>query len=307
MNEPFLWQTVPPQDQRMDIARLDALRDGLAARGTKSLLVVRHDKIVYEWYAPGHGPDKPHYTASLAKALVGGLSLALALDDGLLNVDDPAWTYIPVWRDDPLKSQITIRHLATHSSGIEDAELNQADREQALAEGKTLNDHHMVLPGWKGAFWRREPDPFSIAIHDAPVIFPPGTDYAYSNPGMAALAYAITAALRGTPWPDVRTLLKERVMDLIGVAESEWSVGYGQTYAVDADIYNIGDANAGAFDIKVVLSGDNVYDGNDTEVGAVTISGGLNSTEFSFNELTITMPNPGALPSDNYYLILNSI
>lgn len=233
MNEPFVWQTVPPKNQRMDVARLDALRNGLAVRGTKSLLVVRRDKIVYEWYAPGHGPDKPHYTASLAKALVGGLSLALALNDGLLNVDDPAWIYIPAWRDDPLKSQITIRHLATHSSGIEDAELSQADRERALAEGKTLSDHHMALPGWKGAFWRKELDPFSIAIHDAPVIFPPGTDYAYSNPGMAALAYVITTALRSTPWSDVRILLKERVMDPIGVAESAWSIGYGQTYTVD--------------------------------------------------------------------------
>ena len=27
------------------------------------------------------------------------------------------------------------------------------------------------LPGWKGAFWRREPDPFSIAVRHAPVLF----------------------------------------------------------------------------------------------------------------------------------------
>ena len=32
-----------------------------------------HDKIVYEWYAKGWGPDKPHGTASLAKALIGGV------------------------------------------------------------------------------------------------------------------------------------------------------------------------------------------------------------------------------------------
>ena len=215
----FEWQVVAPESQRMAQARLDALCDGLAARGTKSLLVIRHDRIVYEWYAPGHGPDKRHYTASLAKALVGGMSLLLALDDGRMDVDDPACKYIPAWRDDPQKSQITIRHLATHSSGIEDAELSQEERARALAEGRTLTDHHMALPGWKGAFWRKEPDPFSIAIHQAPVIFEPGTEYAYSNPGMAALAYAVTAACKGTPWPDIRSLLKERVMDPIGVPE----------------------------------------------------------------------------------------
>jgi len=229
----FEWQIVAPEKQRMSKTRFDALRDGLAEYGTKSLLVIRRDQIVYEWYAPGHGPDKPHYTASLAKALVGGLSLALTLNDGLLDVDDPACKYIPAWRDDPLKSQITLRHLATHASGIEDAELSLADRERALAAGETLTDHHMALPGWKGAFWRREPDPFSIAIHEAPLIFTPGTDYAYSNTGIAALSYAVTAALQNTSWPDIRTLLKARVMEPLGVAEEAWSVGYGQTYTVD--------------------------------------------------------------------------
>jgi CubicO group peptidase (beta-lactamase class C family) len=221
----------------MDRTRLNALRDLLAARGTKSLLVVRRDRIAYEWYAPGHGPARRHYTASLAKALVGGTSLLLALSDGRIDVDDPAYKYIPAWKDHPQKSQITIRHLATHSSGIEDAEISQEDRARALAEGRTLTDHHMSLPGWKGVFWRRqvaqEPDPFSIAIHQAPVIFEPGTRYAYSNPGMAALAYAVTTSLKGAPESDIRTLLKERVLDPIGVPEDAWSIGYGRAYEVD--------------------------------------------------------------------------
>jgi CubicO group peptidase (beta-lactamase class C family) len=233
VEESFTWKAVEPEGLGVDLARLDALRDSLAARGTKSFLVVCHDRIVYEWYAPEHGPACRHYTASLAKALVGGMSLLLALSDGLLDIDDPACKYIPAWRDHPHKSAITIRHLATHSSGIEDAELSQEERALALAEGKTLTDHHMSLPGWKGAFWRKEPDPFSVAIHQAPVVFEPGTRYAYSNPGMAALAYAVTTSLRGSPQPDIRTLLQERVMDPIGVPEQEWSIGYGRAYGVD--------------------------------------------------------------------------
>jgi CubicO group peptidase (beta-lactamase class C family) len=218
----------------MDTNRLDALRQTLAVRGTKSLLVVREGQIAYEWYAPGYTPTRRHYTASLAKALVGGMSLLLALADGRLEIDDPACKFIPAWRDHPIKSRITIRHLATHSSGIEDAELSQADRTAALAEGRTLTEHHMSLPGWKGAFWRKDPDPFSIAIHQAPIVFEPGTQYAYSNPGMAALAYAVTASLQGTLQPDIRSLLQERVMDPIGVPEDEWSIGYGRAYDVDA-------------------------------------------------------------------------
>jgi CubicO group peptidase (beta-lactamase class C family) len=233
VEESFTWKVVEPESLRMDLDQLDALCDVLAGRGTKSFLVVRHDRIAYEWYAADHGPARRHYTASLAKALVGGMSLLLALDDGCLDIDDPACKYIPAWRNHSTKSAITIRHLATHSSGIEDAELSQQERAAALAEGKTLTDHHMSLPGWKGAFWRKEPDPFSVAIHDAPVVFEPGTRYAYSNPGMAALAYAVTASLKGSSHPDIRTLLQERIMGPIGVTGRAWSIGYGRAYELD--------------------------------------------------------------------------
>ncbi len=198
---------------------LTALAESLAARRTQALLILRDGRIALEWYAPGRGPADRHYTASLAKAIVGGLSLMLALGDGRLGVDDPASRYIPSWRGDSRKSAITIRHLATHSSGIEDAEEN----------GKP----HAALTGWKGAFWKRTPDPFSIALAQAPVLFEPGARYAYSNPGMAALAYAVTASLRGAPQADLRGLIKERVMDPLGVPESEWSIGYGQAYELD--------------------------------------------------------------------------
>jgi CubicO group peptidase (beta-lactamase class C family) len=233
MGQSFVWETARPEQAGMERDRLDALCVSLANRGTRSLLVVRHNRIVCEWYAPGRDAAKRHYTASLAKALVGGTSLLLALNDGCIGIDDLACAYIPAWRDDPLKSKITIRHLATHSSGIEDAELSQEERARALSRGRTLSAHHMELPGWKGAFWRKEPDPFSIAIHQAPVVFEPGTQYAYSNPGMAALAYAVTASLQGTSWRDIRSLIKARVLDPIGVQEDEWSIGYGRAYEVD--------------------------------------------------------------------------
>ena len=47
---------------------------------------------------------------------------------------------------------------------------------------------------------------------------------------MAALAYAVTASLKGG---DLRGLLKERVLDPIGVPERHWSIGYGRAYEVD--------------------------------------------------------------------------
>ena len=109
------------------------------------------------------------------------------MDDGRISPDDPARRYVPQWRDDPKRRDITIRHLATHTSGIEDAE----------ADGLP----HDRLTGWKGDFWKRLPpphDPFTLARDAAPVLDTPGTRDRYSNPGMAMLGYCVTASLRGT-------------------------------------------------------------------------------------------------------------
>lgn len=231
--EPFEWQTASPESQGFSAQKLNSLRDALARRGTKALMIVRNDKIAYEWYAPSHGPAKKHYTASMAKALVGGMSLLLALNDGHIAADDPAWHCVPQWADDPAKAKITIRHLATHSSGIEDAEASEQDRLAARQRGVTLTTEHMSLPGWKGGFWRQDPDPFTLARDQAPVIFTPGSQYAYSNPGMAMLSYAVTASLKASEFNDIRTLLRDRIMRPIGVADKDWSIGYGKTFEVD--------------------------------------------------------------------------
>src|SRR5262249_34253946 len=113
----FSWATVTPAQEGFSETRLNAAKDRLAAHKTRAFLVLRHDRIVYEWYAPGSGPETLQGTASLAKALVGGMSLLAALDSGRIALDDLASKYIPAWKNDPLKRRITIRQLASHSSG----------------------------------------------------------------------------------------------------------------------------------------------------------------------------------------------
>ncbi len=215
----FEWKNALPESQGFSAKKLNNLKESLAMKKTKALLIISGDTIVCECYAEGHGPTKKHYTASLTKALVGGMSLVTALNDGLIEADEPASNYVSQWRNHPIKSFITIRHLATHSSGIEDAEQDDIP--------------HMKLRGWKGGFWRKDPDPFTLSRDKAPIIFTPGSKYAYSNPGMAMLSYTVTTSLRGTKYTDVRTFLRERVMRPIGVDDSEWSIGYGKTYEVN--------------------------------------------------------------------------
>src|SRR5262249_29868291 len=87
--QPFEWQKATPESQCLSAERRDALRDELAKRKTKAFLVIRNDRIVCEWYAAGHGPNKKHGAASLSKPTVAGLALALLLGDGKLKLDTP--------------------------------------------------------------------------------------------------------------------------------------------------------------------------------------------------------------------------
>jgi CubicO group peptidase (beta-lactamase class C family) len=216
------WMTATPESQGLLPDKLDAMWNQLRERKTTALLVIRNDRIVYERYADGFNRRTPHYTASLAKSLVGGVSLMLAMDDGRVRPDDLASKFVPQWAGIPLKGDITLRQLATHTSGMEDAEADHLP--------------HDRLTGWKGDFWKRPPpphDPFTISRDVTPVLEEPGTNPRYSNPGMAMLSYCLTASLQGTPQADLQSLLKTRIMEPMGVPGKEWSVGYGETTTLD--------------------------------------------------------------------------
>jgi CubicO group peptidase (beta-lactamase class C family) len=216
------WGTASPESQGMSSQKLKTMTEALKARSTSGLLVIRNDKIVCEWYAPDAGPTNRHGTASMAKAIVGGMAVAVGITDGRVALDDKASKFIPQWQGDPRKSHITFRHLGSHTSGLADAEIDDLPHEK--------------LTGWPGDFWKRlnpPRDPFTIARDTTPVLCEPGEKFEYSNPGIGMLTYALTAALKDAPQKDVRTLLRERVMRPIGVPDAEWSVGYNQTFTVD--------------------------------------------------------------------------
>lgn len=229
---PFKWEYAEPEALGVSGRQLDSLADSLIASGTKKLLIIKGDKIICERYADGWQDSiRPHYTASLAKALIGGMSLSAAMTDSLLHPDAPAYRFVPSWKGDRMKSKITIRHLATHTSGIEDAEVSAEEQKKLEAKGLS---HHMDIPGWKGMFWRQQPDPFSVSRDSTDVLFTPGTQFQYSNPGIAMLTYAVTASLKPTAYRDVRTYLRERVYDKIGIPHNGYSIGYGKTFKVDS-------------------------------------------------------------------------
>lgn len=218
----FEWQAATPESQGVNARALDTIKQRMIDKKTAAFLVVRNDRIICEWYAAGHSNSTKEGTASLAKALVAGMSLAIAMQDEKINLDDLASKFIAQWKGDPKKSQIKIRHLGSHTSGIADAESDGLPHEK--------------LTGWEGDFWKRlDPprDPFTLGRDVAPILFPPGERIQYSNPGIGLLTYCVTAAIQDGPQKDVRTLLRDRLMRRLGVLDGDWSAGYGKTVKVE--------------------------------------------------------------------------
>ena len=218
----FEWQAATPESQGISPTALEAIRKRMEDKKSGAFLVVHNDRIVCEWYAPGVTPQRKFGTASLAKALVGGLSLAVALEDRRLTLDDAAARFIPQWQTDARKAQITVRQLGSHTSGLSDS--------------TTEGVKHEEQPGWKGQFWQRlDPprDPFTVARDQTPLLSAPGTAFQYSNPGIGLLTYCATAALPGDQPRDARTILRDRILRPIGVTDDEWAAGYGKTFVVD--------------------------------------------------------------------------
>ncbi|MFZ5831670.1 MAG: serine hydrolase domain-containing protein, partial [Planctomycetota bacterium] len=83
-----------------------------------SMLVMLDGRIVFEHYPNGGRPDRAHELASGTKSFSGILAAAAA-QDGLLTLDEKVSDTLREWRDDPKKSQITIRQLLSLTSGLE--------------------------------------------------------------------------------------------------------------------------------------------------------------------------------------------
>ncbi|MCX7586340.1 serine hydrolase domain-containing protein [Phenylobacterium sp. 58.2.17] len=105
---------VPALAASPDCAGLQAYSE---ARGGASLLVLVNGQVVCEAYAQGTAATTPSPLYSGTKSLVA-LMAAAAVEDGLLTLDELAGESLPEWREDPLKSRVTLRQLLAMSAGL---------------------------------------------------------------------------------------------------------------------------------------------------------------------------------------------
>jgi CubicO group peptidase (beta-lactamase class C family) len=138
--------------------------------------------------------DSIFWIASMSKPILATLLLMLQ-DEGLLSIDDPVEKYLPEFKElktaDGKPARVTIRHLLTHTSGMDEITGAQAK------ECKTLTD---VIPLY-------------IA---KPVRFEPGSKWTYCQSGINS-GGRIAEVVTGEP---LDKLLKRRLFDPLSMKDT---------------------------------------------------------------------------------------
>ena len=106
------------------------LAANLANLGGTCMVAMRDEKIIGEWYSGGRKAKDTTIAFSSGKPLTAAV-IGAAVRLGRLNIDQSVADFIPEFKGTP-KAAITIRHLMTHTSGLEATKAGPAILASAL-------------------------------------------------------------------------------------------------------------------------------------------------------------------------------
>lgn len=167
------WISGSASDHGFDVGRLtDALELARNDELLRAVLIVRDGRIVVEEYLYGGAQDQSTEVWSVTKSLVSAM-IGLALQQGHIDsIDDLMIKYLPEY---PEFGDLTIRHVLTHTTGLEWTE-----------EGDDF------------VAWLASLDPVTNAIH-RPRLYAPGDKLLYSSGNSHLLSALINRATGATP------------------------------------------------------------------------------------------------------------
>ncbi|MGK2963595.1 MAG: serine hydrolase domain-containing protein [Gemmatimonadaceae bacterium] len=146
-------------------------------------------------------PDTRFHIASVTKLLTITALLQLA-EAGVVTLDDPIGRWIPEYPQ-PYRDSVRIRHLLTHTSGIE-----LDDDAEYLAKIRVARTAADLLQAQVQHIANRKPP------------FPPGSEYDYTSEGIDLLGVIIERAT-DRPWTDN---VRERVLQPAGMHRTRFTV-----------------------------------------------------------------------------------
>lgn len=140
-----------------------------------ALLVMLDGEVVFERYEDGWSESRRHPLASGTKSFVGVLAAA-AVEDGLITWDQPVSTVIDEWREDPIKSRITVRQLLDLSSGLDPADATLGSGGRGVL-GRSIGADRTLRRG-AGSRGEQATDKFAASL-DVPMRDEPGARFRY--------------------------------------------------------------------------------------------------------------------------------
>lgn len=121
-NNSSVWETKSLASLGWNQNAVQALKDYLAQKNSKSFMILVNGRIVMEEYFNGHSATTSWPWNSAGKTLVA-TTTGIAQQEGLLNINTKAAQYLGAgWTSEPLEKEelITPRHLLTMTSGLND-------------------------------------------------------------------------------------------------------------------------------------------------------------------------------------------
>lgn len=144
------WDTLSPATLGWCPPQVDSLYSFLQAKHTKGFMVLKDGKIVLEKYFGTFTRDSIWYWASAGKSLTATL-VGIAQEKGLLHIDSPSTKYLGHGWSSATAAQedsITVKHLLTMTSGLNDNPPSPCDNEDTAA-GCLL---YLTEPGTRWAY-----------------------------------------------------------------------------------------------------------------------------------------------------------
>lgn len=161
------------------------------------LYVRRGDQVTQHAFGKAH-PDSMFLLGSITKPLAVALPVMILVDRGELKLSDLAVKYLPEFNEGA-RTEITLEHLLTHTSGLPDQ----------LENNHELRARHAPLSEFvKGAV-------------RTPLLFAPGTHYHYQSMGILLAAEIVERATK-TPLPE---FLQQHVFAPLGMSHSALGLG----------------------------------------------------------------------------------
>jgi CubicO group peptidase (beta-lactamase class C family) len=180
------WEVVEPEAAGVDPERLELLAEQAEASGSNCLVVTRGGRLVGEWYWNGWDEGSTQGVFSATKSASAAL-VGIAEGDGLLDLDDPASTWITEWRGTDSET-VTVRNLLSNDSGRH-WDFATDYRDMAVAA--------------------RDKTGFAIGLDQQ---HPPGEHWEYNNSAIQTLDAVLKRATGG----DVADFAEERLFGPIG-------------------------------------------------------------------------------------------